>query len=95
MAAASGGGSRQGRNPARLKGVYTRDSVFDRLGEIKVPTLVLTGAEDVATVPEKGQRIAGAIPGARFELIPAAGHSAPLENPDAITRAIADFIAQT
>ncbi len=77
-----------------LRGVTDRASVYDRLGQITTPTLVLTGEEDVATVPDKGRRIAGAIPGAAFALIPKAGHSAPVENPAAVTEAIARFIAE-
>lgn len=76
-----------------LRGVTDRDSVYDRLGEISTPTLVLTGEEDVATVPDKGRRIAAAIPGARFDLIPSAGHSAPVENPGAVTQAISGFLS--
>lgn len=74
-----------------LRGVTDRSSVYDRLGQIETPTLVLTGEEDVATVPDKGRRIAEAIPGARFDLIPQAGHSAPVENARAVTDAIAAF----
>lgn len=75
-----------------LRGVTDRKSVYGLLGQITVPTLVLTGEEDVATEPEKGRRIAQAIPGARFDLIPQAGHSAPVENPHAVTEAIAAFV---
>lgn len=75
-----------------LRGVTDRASVHDQLGQIATPTLVLTGEEDVATVPDKGRRIASAIPGARFELISQAGHSAPVENPEVVTKAIAEFI---
>lgn len=74
-----------------LRGVTDRDSVYERLGQITVPTLVLTGEEDVATVPDKGRRIAQAIPGAVFDLIPKAGHSAPIENPAAVTEAVSAF----
>lgn len=62
------------------------------LAEIRMPTLVLGGAEDRVS-PAAGMRaMAQAIPGARYAEIPAAGHLAPLEQPLAATRAMVDFL---
>jgi pimeloyl-ACP methyl ester carboxylesterase len=58
-----------------------------------VPTLVIVGDEDVATPPPKAERIARAIAGARLVRIPHAGHSSPVEEPAAVTSAIATFLA--
>ena len=44
------------------------------------PTLVIAGADDPATPPEHGERIAAGIPGARLELVDAA-HLATIESP--------------
>jgi pimeloyl-ACP methyl ester carboxylesterase len=51
------------------------------LAAIRVPTLVLVGAEDVVTPPSEAQALADAIAGSRLEVIPEAGHLAPFENP--------------
>jgi pimeloyl-ACP methyl ester carboxylesterase len=75
------------------RAVFDRDDVHARVGGIAAPTLVLTGEDDVATPPELGRRLAEAIPGARFELIPAAGHHAPIENPAAVTAELELFLA--
>ncbi len=75
------------------RAVFDRDDVHDRVGIIRAPTLVLTGEDDVATPPALGRRLADAIPGARFELIPAAGHHAPIENPGAVTAELELFLA--
>jgi 3-oxoadipate enol-lactonase len=48
--------------------------VRDRLGEISTPTLVIAGAEDPATSVDMVRRIADGIPGARFVVVPGAGH---------------------
>ena len=48
--------------------------VRDRIGEIAAPTLVLAGAEDPATTPELMRELAEGIPGARFVVVPGAGH---------------------
>ena len=76
-----------------LKGIYTRKDVRDEIGSISVPVLVMTGEEDVATLPEEGRIVAEAIPGAQFALIPRAGHSASVEEPEAVTEMIEGFLA--
>jgi pimeloyl-ACP methyl ester carboxylesterase len=49
--------------------------VTDRLAEIAVPTLVLAGGEDQVVPPEATRYVAERIPGARFEVDPACGHT--------------------
>lgn len=62
------------------------------LSTIRVPTLVLVGAEDRVTPPAVAEAMAQAIPGARYAVIPGAGHVSPLEQPLATSRALADFL---
>ncbi|HEV8264412.1 MAG TPA: alpha/beta fold hydrolase [Gemmatimonadales bacterium] len=62
------------------------------LAAIAVPVLVVAGADD-QIAPSAGMRaMAQAIPGAQFAEIPAAGHLAPLEQPLAASRVLADFL---
>ncbi|MPY97612.1 MAG: 3-oxoadipate enol-lactonase [Actinophytocola sp.] len=62
-----------------------RMDLLDVLGDITAPTLVVAGAEDPATPPEHGRRIADGIPGARFEVVEGAAHLGNVEKPDAVT----------
>lgn len=75
-----------------LQGVIDRKPIHDELGRISVPTLVMVGDEDVATVPAKAERMRDAIPGARLMVIPGAGHTASVEQPDFVNAALADFL---
>jgi pimeloyl-ACP methyl ester carboxylesterase len=75
-----------------LTGVTDRASIYDEIARITAPTLVIVGDEDVATVPAKAVRIAERIPAARLVTIPNAGHSSPIEEPEAVTKAIAEFL---
>jgi 3-oxoadipate enol-lactonase len=59
----------------------------ESLPGIAAPTLVLAGADDPATPPEHGAAIAGLVPGARLDVVPAA-HLATVEAPDAVTGAL-------
>jgi pimeloyl-ACP methyl ester carboxylesterase len=76
-----------------LTGVIERKPIYDELGRIGVPTLILVGDEDVATVPAKAQRIHEAIAGSRLVTIPHAGHTSSVEQPHAVTAALKDFLA--
>jgi pimeloyl-ACP methyl ester carboxylesterase len=66
------------------------NSVVDRLpvngeiGRITAPTLVAVGADDVATPMRESEAIAAGIPGARLEVIPGAGHSSSIEQPERV-----------
>jgi 3-oxoadipate enol-lactonase len=63
------------------------------LSKIRVPTLVIVGADDKATPPEQGQQIAEAIPGAQRVTLPAA-HQAATEVPQAFCDAWLSFVEQ-
>ena len=62
------------------------------LRAVRVPTLIVVGQDDVVTPPAAAQAMAALIPGAQCHVIPAAGHLAPLEQPLAIGRLLADFL---
>ena len=66
-----------------------------RLHRIAAPTLVLWGASDGIVSPDYGRAYAAAIPGARFELVPEAGHLPHIEKPGACAKAILNFIEAT
>lgn len=63
------------------------------LSNIGVPTLVIVGAEDTLTPPDRAREMVDAIPDAVLRVVPDAGHLAPLENPKAVTAAMADWLA--
>ncbi len=72
-----------------------RDADFRAvLSSVFKPTLVLCGAEDIATVPELGRELASLIPGAQFALIEKAGHLACVEQPDAVAERITRFLQE-
>ncbi|MEA2148587.1 MAG: 3-oxoadipate enol-lactonase [Solirubrobacteraceae bacterium] len=73
-------------------GAIERMELRADLPRIEAPTLVISGADDLATPPEHQRRIAGAIPGARLELLRPAAHLATAEQPEAVTRLILDHL---
>jgi pimeloyl-ACP methyl ester carboxylesterase len=69
-----------------------RFDVRERLGDIRIPTLVVTGAEDRLTPLKYGRFLASAIPGARLVEVAGAGHFPQLEQPEAVNGAIREFL---
>ena len=68
--------------------ILWRPDSRDELAAIACPTLVLCGAEDQLTPPERAREMAAGILGARLVLIPDCGHMAPLERPAAVNDAL-------
>lgn len=77
---------------AAVYGVIEREGCADLLPRIKLPTLIMVGDEDVATVPAKAERIHGCIAGSRLVRIPRAGHSSSVENPGPINAELRAFL---
>lgn len=75
----------------QLVAVLASYSRIPGLREVKVPTLVVHGADDPLVPPENGRRVAAAVPGARYIELPGAGHNLP---PNSWT-VVADAIAET
>jgi len=62
-----------------------------RLGEVRCPTLVVSGSADMSTPPEAGRAIAERIPGARFVLMDGTAHLSALEQPAAFAELVQGF----
>jgi 3-oxoadipate enol-lactonase len=63
----------------------------DFLGTIEASALIVIGAHDPATTPDKGHYIAERIPGARAEVLDAA-HLSNIERPDDFNRIVFGFL---
>lgn len=76
------------------RGIFSRTSLLDRLGEIKVPTLIIVGADDKPRPPYEAQEMAKLIPNARLEIIPEAGHISNLEQPERVNSLLISFLKE-
>jgi pimeloyl-ACP methyl ester carboxylesterase len=61
------------------------------LRRVRVPALVIWGDGDGIVVPDYGDKLRRALPAARLEVIPEAGHYPQIERPDAVADAIERF----
>jgi len=84
-------GARGIAHAARRMLVQDDSTVFQTLGEIDVPTLIVVGSEDtqfLAAAEVMEQRI----PGARRIVLEGAGHAANMDAPDQFNAAVSDFL---
>jgi pimeloyl-ACP methyl ester carboxylesterase len=65
--------------------IMTRIDSRPSLADIKCPTLVLCGRQDILTPPALHEEISALIPGSRLELIDDSGHLLTMEQPAAVT----------
>ena len=70
----------------------TRDDVTGKLGQIKVPALVVHGDKDAAIELGLAEKLAAGLPDARLVVVPGAGHAANLTHPAVVNPAIAAFL---
>ena len=84
-------------NPPRgiadaLAGLAARADSTSTLREVRVPTLVVCGAEDVLTPLSESEALVRGIAGSKLEVIPAAGHLSSMENPDQFNAVLRRFL---
>ncbi|MCC7123779.1 MAG: alpha/beta hydrolase [Acidobacteria bacterium] len=85
------------QSPDALRGAIRR--MMDRPDSselattITVPALIVVGEEDALTPVADAQKMAAAIPGARLEIIPGAGHLPNLEQPARFNTVLGDFLS--
>jgi len=72
--------------------VVERSDISSMLGGVDVPTLVVVGDEDVATVPSESRHIADRMPRARLEVLKNVGHLSTIEAPARTTSLLLNWL---
>ncbi len=68
--------------------------LWERLPELRAPTLVLHGTADSMSPPDNGRSLGERIPGARLELLEGLGHSPHAEDPRVFNELLAGFLLE-
>jgi pimeloyl-ACP methyl ester carboxylesterase len=76
-----------------LAGLAARADSRPTLREVRVPTLVVCGEEDVLTPPSDAEALRAGMAGARLAVVPKSGHLPSLENPDTLLPVLEGFLA--
>lgn len=77
---------------AQIHALLHRPDAGALLRTIRCPTLVLTGRDDGWSTPAQHEAMAAAIPGARLVLVEDCGHMCTLEQPQAVSQALRDWL---
>jgi 3-oxoadipate enol-lactonase len=73
-------------------GAILNFNFVSRLPSLRMPVLVVCGAADEGTPPSENKRIAGLVPGARYEEIAEARHFPNVEQVDVFNRIMLDWL---
>lgn len=77
-----------------LAGMGKRPDMRGKLSNLNVVALIACGEEDAIAPPDDASRMAQAFRGSDFELVPKAGHAAPLENPAHFRRILLEWLTR-
>ncbi len=80
--------------PGRVFGRYRRLSppANERLGEVRIPTLVVIGGLDTPSTRAAARRLAEGVPGARLVELPDVAHMVGMEAPDRLARLMLELL---
>lgn len=76
----------------QMTAIMNRRDSRETLRDIRVPTLVIVGREDMPTPVAASEEIANGIPGARLAIIEDCGHLSTIERPQAVTALLRDWL---
>ncbi|GJM19821.1 MAG: alpha/beta hydrolase [Phycisphaeraceae bacterium] len=82
------------RAMVRLSKTARRNHMGDELAEIRCPTLLIWGREDIVTPPSAAQGFLDLLPDARIAWIDACGHAPMIEAPETFARAVREFAGE-
>jgi pimeloyl-ACP methyl ester carboxylesterase len=70
-----------------------REDSSETLRGMRVPALVMVGAEDELSTEADARAMAEALPNAELQIVPRAGHLPAVEQPELFNQAVAEFAA--
>jgi len=76
----------------QMTALLNRRDSRDMLGDIRVPTVVICGRQDMGTPLDVNEEIARMVPKARFCIVEDCGHLSTIEQPQAVTALLRDWL---
>jgi pimeloyl-ACP methyl ester carboxylesterase len=75
-------------------GIWRDLDLWRKLRTLRIPTLIIRGAESDTFWAQSAERVRRVNPAVRIEAVPQAGHLVPLERPQEVAQLILDFASQ-
>lgn len=79
---------------AQINALLNRPDCSELLSTIRCPTLLLCGREDAWSPPSRHEHMQRAIPGSRLVVVEQCGHMSTMEQPEAVSQALADWLGR-
>lgn len=76
----------------QIKALVNRPDASAYLTDIACPTLLIVGRQDAWSPVAQHEEMLALLPNARLEVVENAGHFAPVEQPEAVARLVAEFL---
>lgn len=77
----------------QMRAIAARGDHRAALANVGIPVSVLCGSEDRTTPPDRSQELAALLPNASLQMVPAAGHMLPAEQPGPVADALRALLA--
>ena len=87
-------GSAQPEGYLQAYGALTESNIFPSLAAIKLPSLVISGANDPIAPATDCERVAAALAGAEYHCVGNSGHYVNLEQAETFNRLLTEFIGR-
>lgn len=87
-------GVRLGGHVFHRQSFIARDGDLERLGDITVPTLIVSADNDALRSSAEQQELVQGIAGAEHATVTDSGHMIPLEQPEALAEVLKDWLAR-
>jgi 3-oxoadipate enol-lactonase len=73
---------------------FERDDLSDKISRIKIPTLIITGNEDITATPQEAEFMASRIQNAQLKIFEDTNHLLAIEKPSEVVECIRSFLKQ-
>lgn len=94
LARVRGMGERLGGHVFHRQSFIAREGDLERLSDIKVPTLIVSADHDALRSDAEQMELVNGIAGAQHSTIDNSGHMIPLEQPEALTGILLDWLSR-
>ena len=76
------------------RAIFSRKDLLGKLSQLKMPTLVLLGKDDLPRPPKESKEMAKKLPHSSLHIIEEAGHISCLEQPQIVNDLLLDFLGK-
>lgn len=77
---------------AIAKSIFERKSVLSQLENIKIPTKIIVGSDDISRPVYESKEMTSLIPNSQLHIIKDAGHICNMEQPDEVNKILYNFL---